>query len=99
MLQILVINREVARKHTGCDLAAVGAVAHKNIEESRAFGGEGKLYCAAKASRGSFGVVAVTVICKAAEGEVWKVSRGLADRHIGLRKVWYDLDAREVVKG
>lgn len=88
MLQILVVDREVTGEHAGGDLATIGAVAHKDVNQARTFGGEGKLYCAAKASRSSFRLFAVAIVCNATEGEVWLISRSVADRHSGSQMVW-----------
>jgi hypothetical protein len=73
MLQILIIHREIARKHAGGDLATVGAVAHEDVGEAGAFCRESKLHGATETGRCSFGVVAVAVVRDSAEGEVREV--------------------------
>lgn len=43
MLEVFVIDREIAREHGCCDLAAVGAVADERVDEAGGLRGLGRL--------------------------------------------------------
>ena len=83
MLQVLVVDGEIASEHSGGDFAAVGAVADENTDQPRAFSGERELHGAAETCRCCLVFVGPAIVGDASEGEVGLGAGSGADGHIG----------------